>query len=85
MEKRLFATREKHGDDWKLYLPLLNYMHVYEKKYIREIICTAKIQIIKKKNFISIKEGTAYPLDRLYSIMFFILCVVRVHYFFNSS
>ena len=48
MEKRLFATREKHGDDWKLYLPLLNYMHVYEKKYIREIICTAKIQIIKK-------------------------------------
>ena len=24
-------------------------MHVYEKKYIREIICTAKIQIIKKK------------------------------------
>ena len=49
MEKRLFATREKHGDDWKLYLPLLNYMHVYEKKYIREIICTAKIQIIKKK------------------------------------
>ena len=57
MEKRLFATREKHGDDWKLYLPLLNYMHVYEKKYIREIICTAKIQIIKKKNFISIIPG----------------------------
>lgn len=61
MEKRLFATREKHGDDWKLYLPLLNYMHVYEKKYIREIICTAKIQIIKKK-----KLYFYYPVNLLH-------------------